>query len=662
MGPEVIEGLKKMVRRGWLLLVLIVSGMPGAVPVFAQNAPPPASSGVSTSSQVIQFLNQTIKWYRQLPAEQRIATEPDDQMVVYNNRQLADQVVRLSFDFARVQADALAKQAASSQSKNASGAPEQFQALRAMQAKLDKTVQDTQSELDSDRQKLATTSGRRRQELASEVPELQAELELATARREAVRSMVEFVSGTSSTGLGATGLRAQIEALAASIPAAAPTPPSTRQTGTSPPNPIPNTGASYSGAQISGLWDITADIFTQSEYIRTLDSLIDQTNALSKTAKDIRAPLGTRLRELFRTSDQLAAQADTAGPAELGQETKQLDDLSAQFKQITSASIPLSKQSVLLSLYVRSLTNWRDLVDGRYRADWRNLGVRVGFLALILIIVFASAEVWRRAVYRYVHEPRQRHQFLLLRRFVLWLVIALIFAFTLAGRLTSIVTFAGLLTAGVAVALQSVILSVVGYFFLIGKFGIRVGDRVQIGSVTGEVIEIGLVRLHLMELGGGGFGTPTGRVVAFSNSIVFQPSSGLFKQISGTSFIWHEVRLTIPRAVDLAQLKGKLLGAVTGVVADYRAELESQYREMKRTVPSAPDDGLLPKIQLHVLASSVEVVIRYPVDLRRDAEIDERVSQALVKALEGDPTLKTPGSETPAIHLRTDLSSVDAAG
>lgn len=643
----------------WLPLVLMVSGMAAAGPVFSQNSPPGTPSGVYQAPQVIQFLNQTIKWYRQLSAEQLIATEPDDQMVVYNNRQLADQVLRLSFDFARAEADALAKQSAYNPSQNSNEAPQQFQALRAMQAKLDKTVQDTQTELDSDRQKLATASGRRRQELASQVPEVQAELDLAKARRDAVRSMVEFVSGTSNSGLGATNLRSQIDALAATIPAVSPVSAGTRQAGVSHPNPVPSTSGTPNRVQVSGLWDITANIFTQSDNIRTLDSLIRRTNELSKIAKDIRAPLVARLRELFRTSDQLAAQADTAGPAQLAQLTKQLDDLSTQFKQITSASIPLSKQSVLLSLYARSLTNWRDLIDGRLSNDWRNLGVRVGFLALVLIVVFASAEVWRRAVYRYIHEPRQRHQFLLLRRFVLWLVIALIFAFTLAGKLTSIVTFAGLLTAGVAVALQSVILSVVGYFFLIGKFGIRVGDHVQIGSVTGEVIEIGLVRLHLMEVGGGGFGTPTGRVVAFSNSIVFQPSAGLFRQISGTSFMWHEVRLTVPRAVDLSHVKEELLGAVSGVLADYRTELESQYREMKRTVHSAPDDGLLPKIQLHVLSSSVEVVIRYPVDLRRDAEIDERVSQALLKVIDNDPALKPPGADSPEIRLRTDLSGAE---
>lgn len=599
-----------------------------------------------------------------MSAEQRIASDPDDQMVVYNNRQVADQIVRLAFDFARAESDILARQTASTPAQNTGGAPEQYQALRAMQGELNKTVQDTQAELDSNRQKLATATGRRRQELASQVSELQAELDLATVRRESVHSMVEFVSGTSSSGFGATGLRAQVEALAASIPAAALNPSSGRQAPGSPQGPVTTAGANnaYGGPDISGIWDIMDDIFTQSSHIRTIDSLIETTGALSNIGKDIRAPLTTRLRELFRNSDELAAQADTASPAQLAQEKKQLDDLAAEFKQLTSASMPLSKQSVLLGIYRRSLTNWRDATDGRYRADWRNLGVRVGFLALILAIVFASAEVWRRAVYRYIQEPRQRHQFLLLRRFVLWLVIALIIAFTLAGRLTSIVTFAGLLTAGVAVALQSVILSVVGYFFLIGKFGIRVGDRVQIGSVTGEVIEIGLVRIHLMELGSGGFGTPTGRVVAFSNSIVFQPSSGLFKQISGTNFNWHEVRLSVPRTADFVLIKEKLLEAVAGVLANYSKELELQYREMKRTVHSIAADGLNPRIQLHILSTSVEAVIRFPVSLRNESEIDERVSQALLKAVESNPTLRMPGAEPPAIQLRSDLSLGDAAG
>src|SRR4029079_12047763 len=114
------------------------------------------------------------------------------------------------------------------------------------------------------------------------------------------------------------------------------------------------------------------------------------------------------------------------------------------------------------------------------------------------------AEVWKRAVFRYVHEPRRRYQFLLVRKIVLAALVVAILGLTFATELGSLVTFAGLITAGLAVAMQSVLVSIVGYFFLIGKYGIRVGDRVQVGNVTGEVIDLGLVRLHLMELSGDG--------------------------------------------------------------------------------------------------------------------------------------------------------------
>ena len=94
---------------------------------------------------------------------------------------------------------------------------------------------------------------------------------------------------------------------------------------------------------------------------------------------------------------------------------------------------------------------------------------------------------------------------------MIWIAVGVIIAFTFATELGSMATFAGLLTAGVAVALQNVILSVAGYFFLMGKYGIRVGDRVQIAGVTGEVVDIGLVRLHLLELSSGGTDATTER-------------------------------------------------------------------------------------------------------------------------------------------------------
>jgi small-conductance mechanosensitive channel len=291
----------------------------------------------------------------------------------------------------------------------------------------------------------------------------------------------------------------------------------------------------------------------------------------------------------------------------------------------------------------------------------KSLFVRLAILAVVLGFVIAMSELWRKTILRYVHEPRRRYQFLLLRRIVLYFVIAIVIAFAFASEIGSLATFAGLITAGVAVALQNVILSIAGYFFLIGRFGVRVGDRVQIAGVYGEVVDIGLVRLHLLELGSGGADAPTGRVAAFSNSIVFQPN-GLFRPIPGTSFIWHEITVTVSPEGDYNFVEKRLLQAVEAVFADYRDDMEIQRRNMERMLSSAPVGQLRPHSRLRITQSGLlEVVISYPVSLQRAAEIDDRVTRELVKEIDREPKLRLASTSTPSISIRTDLTPAPAA-
>jgi small-conductance mechanosensitive channel len=240
-------------------------------------------------------------------------------------------------------------------------------------------------------------------------------------------------------------------------------------------------------------------------------------------------------------------------------------------------------------------------------------------------------------VLRYAHETRRRNQLLMVRKVTTWVLVAVIVGLTFVTELSTFATFAGLLTAGVAVAMQSVLVSIVGYFFLIGKYGIRVGDRVQIGTVSGEVIDLGLVRMHLMELNGQGSLGATGRVVAFANSIVFQSSGGLFKQISGVNFVWHESTLALPAGADYAVLKEKLYNAVNGVVKQYHDEIIRQTKEIMRTTSStaAGVASADPSVQLRFSASTVDALIRYPVEIQHAAEIDEKVSEAMIAAIRG---------------------------
>ena len=195
--------------------------------------------------------------------------------------------------------------------------------------------------------------------------------------------------------------------------------------------------------------------------------------------------------------------------------------------------------------------------------------------------------------------------------------------------------------------MQSVLVSIVGYFFLIGKYGLRVGDRVQIGEVTGEVIHLGLVRLHLMELGGHGLLGPTGRIVAFANSIVFQVSSGLFKQIHGVNFVWREIIVSLPPGVDYTAAKETLGAAVTDVLQDDREEIARQTKEIQKAASFSSSGDAQPRVQLNFSATGVEAHIRYPVHLHNIAEMDERVSQSVYGAVAalGAGSGPLPGSQ-----------------
>ena len=135
--------------------------------------------------------------------------------------------------------------------------------------------------------------------------------------------------------------------------------------------------------------------------------------------------------------------------------------------------------------------------------------------------------VARRAVLGHVQDPERRHVILMIQRVGLWFIIVVVVAFAFASDLSSLATFFGLVTAGVAVALQSVILSVVAYFVLVGRLGIRIGDRVQISGVTGDVTDIGWLQFQLKEIDTR-TQQPTGNVVTFSNSVVLaSPATGL---------------------------------------------------------------------------------------------------------------------------------------
>jgi small-conductance mechanosensitive channel len=612
-----------------LLLLAAVARLAGAADATPQVAVDVTDSrAVMTGDQIVQILDETVSWYRTLGVQQQEATQPSDLLILYANQQTADKVMALAFEIARANAELISSEAGVAQAR---AQVDSAQSVSKVQAKLDGQRKELQSEIESGRRQLAAAPN---PDLQARVSALQSELDLVNARRNMLANVAQFDSQSDTSGFGPNALKAHIDAIAASVPSAS--------IGAAPLRLASGAAASAEPALDSaggpslnqfGIWDLASTVFRLSGKARTIDAVDKRTAELQEVFRKIRTPPMERLKALTARGDALAAQAEAGGTANLRDVRDQYDTLAWLFQQTSGIVLPLSNADVLLNQYRHNLSNWKEITQKQYGEAWRALGSRLLLFAALLALVFAAAELWRRAIFRYVHDARRRSRFLLLRRIVLWALVAAIAVSTFVSEIGSLATFAGLITAGLAVAMQSVLVSVVGYFFLIGKYGVRVGDRVQIGNVTGEIIELGLVRMHLMELSGEGLMSPTGRVVAFANSIIFQASGGLFKQIPGVDLAWHEIALSLPAGSDYAKMKDRLAAAVTNVIKDYRDDIVRQTQAIQKAASSNVAGDPQPQVQLRFSATSVDALVRYPVQLTHAAEIDERVSRELLNVI-----------------------------
>jgi small-conductance mechanosensitive channel len=625
-----------MLARFLLASVASLLGALAAADAVSPPAAPPnlntAQVSVLSASEVVEILDRTSEWYRTLGLPQQNSLQPSEVLILYANRQIADKVVDLVVELARADAELLSSEANAAQ---ASADKSAATSLKQQRDQLAAQRQSIQQEIAADQQKRSSAGGAGK-ELETKLAELQGELAMNAARSNLLDTMGEFVNQRDPKSADAEALKAHIDAIAASIPlaAAAPAP----QTGTTPAATSPaasallNSGVEKSGVR-DGIWDLAKNVFDLRAKIKAIEVIDARSKDLADLfAKYSEAPRA-RLQSYAAGSDALASAADSATGVALQNLRSQFDTLAWLFKQTSSILLPLSKEKVLLEQYRHNLSSWRDTTLRQYHEAWQVLAARLGIVIGLLASVFVLAEVWRRAVLRYVHEPRRRYQFLLVRTIVMWLVIVAIVGLSFVTEISSFATFAGLITAGIAVAMQSVLVSIVGYFFLIGKYGIRVGDRVQIGNVIGEVMDLGLVRMHLMEFHGEGPLGPTGRVVAFPNLIVFQATGGLFKQLPGVNLSWHEVSLPLPVVSDYTALKQRLLAAVRDVTKEYRDEIERQSREIQDMSLSGAGADAEAHVQMHIVDGHMQALIGYPVHSQHAAEIDERVSQAVLAVL-----------------------------
>jgi small-conductance mechanosensitive channel len=194
-------------------------------------------------------------------------------------------------------------------------------------------------------------------------------------------------------------------------------------------------------------------------------------------------------------------------------------------------------------------------------------------------------------------------------------------------------TILGLATAGLTVVFQDFILAFFGWFVLMGKNGLRVGDWVEISGVGGEVVEIGLFRTALLETGNWtSQGHPTGRRVTFINSFAIRGQ--YFNFTTTGQWMWDEIKINIPAGAQSYAKIEEINHAVQEQMQDATegAELEWQRASQKNGLSQF---NAIPTVDMRPASSGVDVIIRYVTRASERYEVANRLNQTLLNLLAG---------------------------
>jgi small-conductance mechanosensitive channel len=611
-------------------------GAAGLIALLIVRAAP--STPPATAADVTAHLEKTIAWYRHISAEQSSAGA-GDVLLRESTHQALTQALQLAFDFARAEAALVAGAAPANRAAAGNGSSN----LQQASGKASDHVNALTSRIADMEAQIAKAPPSQRTALTARRKELQAELDLAKEIETTIQNLASF-SGSAGSITG--GLSGRIDELENSIPEAR----REKVAGSKTPAPTAGPANTSQTAQTrifqpesAGILALTTEMFSIHSGRQRVQDVARETETLSANIDRLRKPLVDGARASINRADEIASAADSQTPEQLAAGQAELNGLTTRFKQISAALIPLGEQGIEIGIVRGNLEESLAGFDRQSSDSLRYLLLRTATLALGLALVLGVSELWRRAINRYVQDQRRRRQLLVLRKVVVSgaVVIALILGFI--SEFGSLATYAGFVTAGVAVALQNPILSVVGYFFLIGRYGFRVGDRVTISGVTGDVLDIGMVRIYLMELSGLGLDAhATGRVVVFANAVVFQPAA-LYKQMPGIDYVWHSVTLTLLADTDLPLAENKLHEAVDSVYQVYRPKIEQEYSTLQQTVEihlSVPR----PQSRMQYTDTGIQFTVRYPVEMRNAYDTDDRVLKALSDTITAEPKFQfAPG-------------------
>ncbi len=269
--------------------------------------------------------------------------------------------------------------------------------------------------------------------------------------------------------------------------------------------------------------------------------------------------------------------------------------------------------------------------------------VAKGVIALAgLLLAWLATRLARRYVAKRIRETETRYRTQKMVSMGGYILAILAVSLVYSEKLGGLTVALGLAGAGVAFALQEVIVSVAGWAAVSAGGFYKSGDRVQLGGIQGDVIDIGMLRTTLMETGQWiGGDQYNGRIVRVANSFVFKEP--VFNYSGDFPFLWDEIRVPVKHGSDRRVVREIMKSVLDEVVGEYSGSAQETWSKMVDKY-LVEDARVEPSITMTADESRLEFTMRFVVDYKKRRSTRDRIYERLLEEFEkrsGDVTLPT---------------------
>jgi small-conductance mechanosensitive channel len=351
----------------------------------------------------------------------------------------------------------------------------------------------------------------------------------------------------------------------------------------------------------------------------TLAKQVDQDKENREAAKQQAKSFAQKNKAATREESKASAQAALGSLKQFARDQRNLADLGRRMQD----------ERELTDIY----SNWETLVDGRERSALHRMIEALLWILIVALVVYLANRLIDHLFTDMTAENKRIETLRTVVKFAAEAVGAIVAVFVVFGMPSQATTVLGLAGAGLTVAMKDFIVAFFGWFILMGRNGIRVGDWVEINGVGGEVVEIGLLKTVLLETGSwSDAGHPTGRKASFVNSFAIE--GHYFNFSTSGQWMWDEIQVLIPSGQDpYPVIDGiqKLVVKETETNARL-AEAEWQKATSRYRVKTL---SAAPGINVQPTAGGIEVRVRYITRAYERHEARRKLYEAVVELMHG---------------------------